>query len=87
MLKELKTEHSERLVTFGASAAAVLGKHRERQQAEAAFGRRAGLERRPTFRRPHYSVMLPDLAADVERLTSGENEQRLNPHFQCEEAA
>lgn len=37
VLKELKTEHSERLVTFGASTAAVLAKHRERQHAEAAF--------------------------------------------------
>lgn len=37
VLKELKTEHSERLVTFGAATAAVLVAHRERQQAEADF--------------------------------------------------
>lgn len=48
--------------------------------------RRAGLELRPTFRRPHYTVMFSDLDTDVERLTSCENEQRLNRHFRREEA-
>ena len=43
--------------------------------------REAGRELRPTFRRPHCTVMLPDLDADVERLTSSENEQRVNPYF------
>ncbi len=47
--------------------------------------RGAGLELRPTFRRPHYTVMLPDLDADVERLTSCENKQRVNPYFEREE--
>lgn len=46
--------------------------------------RRAGLELRPTFRRPHYTVMLPDLDADVERLAGCENEQRANRHFRRE---
>lgn len=48
--------------------------------------RRAGLELRPTFRRPHYSVMLPDLSADVERLAPCDNESRPNPHFARREA-
>ncbi len=30
--------------------------------------RRSGLELRPTFRRPHYTVLLPVLDEDVERL-------------------
>ena len=37
VLKELKTEHSERLVTFGPSTAAVLATHRKRQEVEAEF--------------------------------------------------
>lgn len=37
VLKELKTEHSERLVTFGAATAALLAAHRVRQDAEAEF--------------------------------------------------
>jgi hypothetical protein len=48
--------------------------------------RRAGLELRPTFRRSHYTVMLPDLNADVDRLVGCENEQRVNPCFDREEA-
>lgn len=37
VLKQLKTEHSDRIVTFGPATAAVLAAHRERQRAEAAF--------------------------------------------------
>ncbi|MGH3370184.1 MAG: hypothetical protein ACRDPR_09285 [Nocardioidaceae bacterium] len=48
--------------------------------------RRAGLELRPTFRRPHYSVMLPDLDTDVDRLIRCENEERSNPHYAGREA-
>ena len=48
--------------------------------------RRSGLELRPTFRRPHYSVMLLDLNADVERLAGCENEWRPNPYFARREA-
>ncbi len=36
-MKQLKTEHSERLVTFGSRTAQVLTAHRERQRAEADF--------------------------------------------------
>ena len=42
--------------------------------------RRAGLELRPTFRRPHYTVMLPHLERDVARLVTCENRERENPH-------
>jgi hypothetical protein len=38
--------------------------------------RRAGLELRPTFRRPHYTIMLPDLDSDIDRLKSCEKVQR-----------
>jgi len=48
--------------------------------------RRAGLELRPTFRRPHYSVMLPELNADVDRLVRCENEEWTNPHYARREA-
>ncbi len=44
--------------------------------------RAAGLELRPTFRRPHYTVMLPDLDRDVPRLARCQNELRKNPHAQ-----
>jgi hypothetical protein len=46
--------------------------------------RRTGLELRATFRRPHYTVMLPDPIADVERLLRCDNKQRTNPHFREE---
>lgn len=36
-MKQLKTEHSERMVTFGPGTAAVLAAHRERQLEEQAF--------------------------------------------------
>lgn len=42
VLKQLKTEHSERLVTFGVATAAVLAAHRERQRAEADLAGAAG---------------------------------------------
>ena len=41
---------------------------------------RAGLELRPTFRRPHYTIMLPDLDRDVGRLIRCDNVPRPNPH-------
>ncbi len=47
--------------------------------------RRSGLELRPTFRRPHFTVMLPVLDEDVERLLRCENERRINVHFQPED--
>ena len=34
VLKQLKTEHADRVVTFGPATAAVLAAHRERQEAE-----------------------------------------------------
>lgn len=37
VFKQLKTEHSERVVTFGPGTAAVLAAHRGRQRGEAAF--------------------------------------------------
>jgi integrase len=37
VLKQLKTERSDRVVTYGPSTAAVLAAHRERQRQEAAF--------------------------------------------------
>ncbi len=46
----------------------------------AAAIRSAGLELRPTFRRPHYTIMLPDLERDTGRLLVCENERRANPH-------
>lgn len=66
-------------------ARTVLRRYEQLTVTSAGAIRRAGLELRPTFRRPHYTVMLPHLDA-VERLTSCENEQRLNRHFQQEEA-
>ena len=47
--------------------------------------RHSGIELRPTFRRPHYTVMLPDLDADIFRLLRCENERRVNDHYQPEE--
>lgn len=43
--------------------------------------RAAELEVRPTFRRPHYSIMLPDLDADIIRLIRCENVSWSNPHY------
>ncbi|MGH8999785.1 MAG: hypothetical protein ACRDY7_10405 [Acidimicrobiia bacterium] len=39
------------------------------------------LEVRPTFRRPHYTVMLPDIDRDIHRLTVCEHVKWVNPHF------
>lgn len=47
---------------------------------------RVGLDLIPTFRRPHYSVLLPALDADISRLMECENEVRTNPHFEAGEA-
>jgi hypothetical protein len=47
--------------------------------------RRSGIELRPTFRRPHYTVMLPDLDEDVFRLIRCDNERRVNDRYQPEE--
>jgi hypothetical protein len=43
--------------------------------------RRAGLELRPTFRRPHYTIMLPDLDSDIGRLMRCEKVQRTNHYY------
>ena len=43
--------------------------------------RESGIELRPTFRRPHYTVMLPDLDEDIFRLLRCENERRVNDHY------
>jgi hypothetical protein len=40
--------------------------------------RRTGLELRPTFRRPHYTIILADLDRDIDRLMSCEKVQRPN---------
>ncbi|MDP1803889.1 MAG: hypothetical protein Q8K72_01860 [Acidimicrobiales bacterium] len=47
--------------------------------------RRSGVELRPTFRRPHYTVMLPDLDEDIFRLLRCDNERRVNDYYKPEE--
>jgi hypothetical protein len=47
--------------------------------------RQSGIELRPTFRRPHYTVMLPDVDEDILRLLRCENERRVNDHYRPEE--
>ena len=47
--------------------------------------RRVGLELRPTFRRPHYTVIFPTLDDGVRRLLSCENEVIDNPHYGADE--
>jgi hypothetical protein len=42
--------------------------------------RRAGLELRPTFRSPHYTIMLAELDRDIASLVECENVRRTNPH-------
>jgi hypothetical protein len=42
--------------------------------------RRAGLELRPTFRRPHYTIMLLVLDRDIDRLMNCEKVQRTNQY-------
>lgn len=47
--------------------------------------RRSGIDLRPTFRRPHYTLMLPDLDEDIFRLLRCENECRVNDYYEAEE--
>lgn len=47
--------------------------------------RDAGLEIVPTFRRPHCTVMLPDLDADIDRLLRCNNVVAINPHYEADE--
>jgi len=47
--------------------------------------RRVGLELRPTFRRPHYTVIFPTLDDGVRRLLSCDNEVIENPHYEADE--
>ncbi len=47
--------------------------------------RRSGIELRPTFRRPHYTVMLPDLDEAIFRLLRCDNERRVNDYYKPEE--
>ncbi len=44
--------------------------------------RGTGVELRPTFRQPHYTVVFADLDRDVARLAACENAVRTNPHHQ-----
>jgi len=48
--------------------------------------RLAGLELRPRFRRPHYSVMLADLTDGLNRLLTCQTLERPNPHHLPPEA-
>ncbi|MDP1792584.1 MAG: hypothetical protein Q8K63_00495, partial [Acidimicrobiales bacterium] len=48
--------------------------------------RDVGLSFAPTFRRPHYTIFLDDLEADLRRLLQCHNEVRLNAHFESPEA-
>ncbi|HEY2301791.1 MAG TPA: hypothetical protein VGH66_07850 [Acidimicrobiales bacterium] len=50
----------------------------------AATIRRAGLELRPTFRRPHYTIILLDLDGDIDRLMRCENVRKLNQYHVSE---
>ena len=54
---------------------------RKKRNRAAGTIRAAGLELVPTFRRPHYTVLLPELDSDIERLLRCNNEIRRNPHF------
>jgi hypothetical protein len=42
--------------------------------------RAAGLEPVPTFRRPHFTILLPDLETDLLKLLACENEIWVNPY-------
>jgi hypothetical protein len=46
--------------------------------------RAAGLELRPTFRRPHFTVIFPGLNEGVSLLQACENEVIDNPHYDGE---
>jgi hypothetical protein len=43
--------------------------------------RAAGLETVPTFKSPHYTIMLPNLEADLRRLLACENVIWVNPFY------
>lgn len=47
--------------------------------------RRAGLEIIPTFRRPHCTVLLSDLDADLDRLLGCHTVVAINPHVVIDE--
>jgi len=47
--------------------------------------RTAGLEVLPTFRRPHYTVLLPDLVDDLYRLLACDTVVRINPSYRAPE--
>ena len=49
--------------------------------------RRAELSLLPTFRRPHFSILLPDLDADLRRLLQCQNKVRVNAHYEPPEKA
>lgn len=67
-------------------ARTVLRRHEILTLMTAGVIRSAGLELRPTFRRPHYSVMLPDLADGLNRLMTCQTVERDNPHYLPPEA-
>jgi hypothetical protein len=69
-----------------ALAATTLQRERLLTLMRAGTLRAAGLELRATFRRPHFTVMLPDVDADVERLMACDNEVRDTPHWVGPEA-
>jgi len=62
-------------------ARTVLRRHEVLTLVTAGAIRSAGLELRPTFRRPHYSVILPGLDDGVIRLMTCQTVERDNPHF------
>lgn len=86
---------------FGEYGVSVLGASSEEDIGELAGGllrrfevltvitagalRQSGIELRPTFRRPHYTVILPDLDEDIFRLLRCENERRVNDAYEPEE--
>lgn len=47
--------------------------------------RSTGLELRPTFRRPHFTVIFPSLDDGVRRFRSCDNEVIENPHYDQEQ--
>lgn len=65
-------------------AAGPLRRYRQLTITSAGAIRGAGLELRPTFRRPHYTVIFPTLDDGVRRLLSCQNEVIENPHHDDE---
>jgi hypothetical protein len=65
-------------------AAGSLRRYRQLTITTAGAIRRAGLELRPTFRSPHYTVIFPRVDDGVRRLLSCENEVIENPHHDDE---